>query len=241
MTYPVNVSLSGGYPDGRTGAGAKNPPSLRRSEVYPLVFRQYYRDPCLPAPGWSLASSRRTSWNAGFWMTRALSWLTGTPSSARSRTRSTQMSASPSQYRVSGPGSFCPRMGNACPGGGEHASQVRQGRQQLLANVADRGDQFLHQLAQRLIIAALEDSHCPAGDILAELRLLEHCRHCLYTRTMFLAGFFPRIQYRAGQRFSTLEGGCIAVPTVDERRVIRAAQHRHHVGKAVIQTEPTGR
>ena len=25
--------------------GAKNPPSLRRSEVYPLVFRQYYRDP----------------------------------------------------------------------------------------------------------------------------------------------------------------------------------------------------
>jgi hypothetical protein len=27
--------------------GAKNPPSLRRSEVYPLVFRQYYRDPYL--------------------------------------------------------------------------------------------------------------------------------------------------------------------------------------------------
>ncbi len=39
MTCPVNVSPSGGYPDGRTpGAGAKNLPSLRRSEVYPLVF-----------------------------------------------------------------------------------------------------------------------------------------------------------------------------------------------------------
>ena len=45
MTCPVNVSLSGGYPDGHTGA--KTPPSLRRSEVYPLVFRQYYRDPYL--------------------------------------------------------------------------------------------------------------------------------------------------------------------------------------------------
>ena len=44
MTCPVNVSLSGGYPDGRTRAGAKNPPSLRRAEIYPLVFRQYYRD-----------------------------------------------------------------------------------------------------------------------------------------------------------------------------------------------------
>ena len=37
MTCPVNVSLSGGYPDAAPGAGAKNPPSLRRSEVYPLV------------------------------------------------------------------------------------------------------------------------------------------------------------------------------------------------------------
>ena len=38
MTCPVNVSPSGGYPDGRTRRRAKNPPSLRRSEVYPLVF-----------------------------------------------------------------------------------------------------------------------------------------------------------------------------------------------------------
>ena len=40
MTCPVNVSLSGGYPDGRTGAGAKNPPSLRRSEVYPFIYEK---------------------------------------------------------------------------------------------------------------------------------------------------------------------------------------------------------
>ena len=45
MTCPVNVSLSGAIRTGTPGAGAKNPPSLRRSEVYPLVFRQYYRDP----------------------------------------------------------------------------------------------------------------------------------------------------------------------------------------------------
>jgi hypothetical protein len=49
MTCPVNVSLSGGYPDGRTRRRAKNPPSLRRSEVYiRWFFRQYYRDPHLP-------------------------------------------------------------------------------------------------------------------------------------------------------------------------------------------------
>jgi hypothetical protein len=40
MTCPVNVSLSGGYPDGRTRRRAKNPPSLRRSEVYPFDSRQ---------------------------------------------------------------------------------------------------------------------------------------------------------------------------------------------------------
>ena len=46
MICPVNVSLSGrAIRTAAPGAGAKNPPSLRRSEVYPLVFRQYYRDP----------------------------------------------------------------------------------------------------------------------------------------------------------------------------------------------------
>jgi len=51
MTCPVNVSLSGGYPDGRTRRRAKTPPSLRRSEVYPLVF-----PPALPGPRIARAS-----------------------------------------------------------------------------------------------------------------------------------------------------------------------------------------
>jgi len=54
MTCPVNVSLSGAIRTAAPGAGAKNPPSLRRSEVYPLVFRQYYRPPyarLLPVSG----------------------------------------------------------------------------------------------------------------------------------------------------------------------------------------------
>ena len=38
MTCPVNVSLNGAIRTAAPGAGAKNPPSLRRSEVYPLVF-----------------------------------------------------------------------------------------------------------------------------------------------------------------------------------------------------------
>ena len=38
MTCPVHVSLSGAIRTAAPGAGAKNPPSLRRSEVYPLVF-----------------------------------------------------------------------------------------------------------------------------------------------------------------------------------------------------------
>ena len=60
MTCPVNVSLSGGYPDGRTRRRAKNPPSLRRSQVYPLVFRQYYRDSLTPAHCRFRAYSGRT-------------------------------------------------------------------------------------------------------------------------------------------------------------------------------------
>jgi len=45
MTCPVNVSLSGGYPDGRTRRRAKNPPSLRRSEVYPFVCERTLGEP----------------------------------------------------------------------------------------------------------------------------------------------------------------------------------------------------
>ena len=55
MTCPVNVSLSGGYPAAAPGGGAKSPPSFRRSEVYPLFSRQYYRYPGgRPTHSWGL-------------------------------------------------------------------------------------------------------------------------------------------------------------------------------------------
>jgi hypothetical protein len=46
MTCPVNVSLSGGYPDGRTrrrGQEPAEPPQVRG--IFVGFFRQYYRDP----------------------------------------------------------------------------------------------------------------------------------------------------------------------------------------------------
>ena len=51
MTCPVNVSLSGGYPDGRTrrrGQEPAEPPQVRGISV---GFRQYYRDPFIGVPG----------------------------------------------------------------------------------------------------------------------------------------------------------------------------------------------
>jgi hypothetical protein len=46
MTCPVNVSLSGGYPDGRTRCRGQEPRRASEGQRYiRWFFRQYYQDP----------------------------------------------------------------------------------------------------------------------------------------------------------------------------------------------------
>ena len=45
MTCPVNVSLNGGYPDGRTRRRVQEPAEPPQVRDISVGFRQYYRDP----------------------------------------------------------------------------------------------------------------------------------------------------------------------------------------------------